>query len=68
MASKNNFSKTDFFRSKHAAIRTFITIVVAILFLGATIISIILLFSKDNESAENALLAKKLLKLKKFRF
>ena len=61
MASKNNFSKTDFFRSKHAAIRTFITIVVAILFLGATIISIILLFSKDNESVENALLAKKLL-------
>ena len=61
MANKNNFSRTDFFRSKHAAIRTFITIATAVLFLGATIILIFLLFNKDNELAENVIIAKQLI-------
>lgn len=61
MGEKNNFSRTDFFRSKHAAIRTFITIATAVLFVGATVISIFLLFNKDNDSAENILIAKNLI-------
>ena len=61
MKEKNNFSRTDFFRSKHAAIRTFITIATAVLFVGATAISIFLLFNKDNDSAENILIAKNLI-------
>ena len=61
MGEKNNFSRTDFFRSKHAAIRTFITIATAILFVGATVISIFLLFNKDNDSTENIVIAKNLI-------
>ena len=61
MGEKNNFSRTDFFRSKHAAIRTFITIATGILFVGATVISIFLLFNKDNDSAENIIIAKNLI-------
>ena len=61
MGEKNNFSRTDFFRSKHAAIRTFITIATAILFVGATVISIFLLFNKDNDSTENVIIAKNLI-------
>ena len=61
MGEKNNFSRTDFFRSKHAAIRTFITIATAVLFVGATVISIFLLFNKDNDSAENIIIAKNLI-------
>ena len=61
MGEKNNFSRTDFFRSKHAAIRTFITIATAILFVGATVISIFLLFNKDNDSTENIIIAKNLI-------
>ena len=61
MKEKNNFSKTDFFRSKHAAIRTFITIIIAVLFVGSTIIGIYLLFHSNGDSAENVIEAKKLL-------
>lgn len=61
MGEKNSFSRTDFFRSKHAAIRTFITIATAILFVGATVISIFLLFNKDNDSTENIIIAKNLI-------
>ena len=61
MGEKNNFSRTDFFRSKHAAIRTFITIATTILFVGATVISIFLLFNKDNDSTENIIIAKNLI-------
>ena len=61
MAEKNNFSKTDFFRSKHAAIRTFITVIMIVLFAGASTISIYLIFNKDSESGENLGIAKNLL-------
>ncbi|MCR5309059.1 MAG: hybrid sensor histidine kinase/response regulator [Bacilli bacterium] len=61
MAEKNNFSKTDFFRSKHAAIRTFITVIMIVLFAGATIISTFLIFNKNSESGENIETAKNLL-------
>ena len=60
MVEKNNFSRTDFFRSKHAAIRTFITIATTILFLGSTVITIFLLFNSDNDSAENLQIARNL--------
>ena len=60
MGEKNNFSRTDFFRSKHAAIRTFITIATTILFLGSTVITIFLLFNRDNDSAENLQIARNL--------
>ena len=61
MREGNSFSRTDFFRSKHAAIRTFITIVVTIIFVGATILGLFLLFNRDSNSPEAFEEAKKLL-------
>ena len=56
MDLRNNFSKSDFFRSKHAAIRTFITIVMIVLFVGSSSLLLLLLFDKSNKEGKEVLL------------
>ena len=61
MLDKTSFSRNDFFRSKHAAIRTFITIIMGILFVGSTILLLFILFNQNNISPEEAATSKNLL-------